>query len=250
MIEKPANGLGAYTWMLPVVGETFDAYLNDMNGFHVTPAHVMEALDSTSGGAVAEGNVGGGTGMICFEFKGGTGTSSRVVDVLGETYTVGCLVQANFGIRPLLKGVGSAVGEHITADSLWARSKGRSSSSWRPTHRSCRRSWSGSHGARARNWPHGNAVWGRIRRSVPCVLDRQSEQERSGSHSQMGSLTFLPNNRLDTLFEATAQAVEEAIVNAMAAADTMVGREGRCYGHRPRCFKGRHAPLRTIARMS
>lgn len=228
MIEKPATGLGAYTWMLPVVGETCDAYLNDMNGFHVTPAHVMEALDSASSGAVAEGNVGGGTGMICFEFKGGTGTSSRVVDLLGETYAVGCLVQANFGIRPLLKVLGVPVGEHLTSDRLWAGEQGSiivvvaTDAPLMPTQleRIARRA---GLGIGRTGTPSGDGS-GDLCLAFSTANLSQSE---SAAAPSMGSLAFLPNNRLDPLFEATAQAVEEAIINALAAADTMVGREER-----------------------
>jgi L-aminopeptidase/D-esterase-like protein len=228
MIEKPGTGLGAYTWMLPVVGETCDAYLNDMNAFHVMPAHVMEALDSASGGPLAEGNVGGGTGMICFEFKGGTGTSSRVVELLGETYTVGCLVQANFGIRPLLKVLGVPVGEHLTSDRLWAGEQGSiivvvaTDAPLMPTQleRIARRA---GLGIGRTGTPSGDGS-GDLCLAFSTANLTESE---AAAAPAMGNLAFLPNNRLDPLFEATAQSVEEAIINAMVAAETMVGREDR-----------------------
>ena len=98
-IRAAGPDASGYYWSLPVVAETWDGHLNDINGFHVKPEHVDAALAAASGGPVAEGNVGGGTGMICYEFKCGIGTASRVVEVLGESYTVGVLVQANYGLR-------------------------------------------------------------------------------------------------------------------------------------------------------
>ncbi|CCV10471.1 P1 family peptidase [Mesorhizobium sp. STM 4661] len=228
MIEKPDTGFGAYPWVLPVVAETCDAYLNDMNAFHVTPAHVMEALNRASGGPLAEGNVGGGTGMICFEFKGGTGTSSRVVELLGERYTIGCLVQANFGLRPLLKVLGVPVGEHLTADRLWAGEQGSiivvvaTDAPLMPTQleRIARRA---GLGIGRTGTPSGDGS------GDLCLAFSTANLTKSQSAAApaMGELTFLPNNGLDTLFEATAQSVEEAIINAMVAAEPMVGRENR-----------------------
>lgn len=228
LIEKPDTGCGAYPWMLPVVAETCDAYLNDLNAFHVTSAHVMEALDSASGGPLAEGNVGGGTGMICFELKGGTGTSSRVVELLGERYTIGCLVQANFGSRPLLKVLGVPVGEHLTADRLWAGEQGSiivvvaTDAPLMPTQleRIARRA---GLGIGRTGTPSGDGS------GDLCLAFSTANLTKSQAAAApaMGDLAFLPNNRLDTLFEATAQSVEEAIINAMVAAEPMVGRENR-----------------------
>ncbi|WFU49121.1 P1 family peptidase [Sinorhizobium terangae] len=228
MIGKPDAGLAAYKFMLPVVAETCDAYLNDINAFHVTPAHVVEALDSASGGPLAEGNVGGGTGMICFEFKGGTGTSSRVVDLLGASYTVGCLVQANFGIRPLLKILGVPVGEHLASNRLWAGEQGSiiavvaTDAPLMPTQleRLARRA---GLGIGRTGTPSGDGS-GDLCLAFSTANLTMSE---SATQPELGNLAFLPNNRLDSLFEATAQAVEEAIINAMVAAESMVGREDR-----------------------
>ncbi|MER9599667.1 P1 family peptidase [Mesorhizobium sp. M0244] len=228
MIEKPEAGEGAYKFMLPVVGETCDAYLNDMDAFHVTSAHVMEALDRASSGPLAEGNVGGGTGMICFEFKGGTGTSSRVIEMLGASYTVGCLVQANFGVRPLLKILGVPVGEHLTSNRLWAGEHGSiiavvaTDAPLMPTQleRLARRAGLGI----GRTGTASGDGSGDL-----CLAFSTANQTMSESTvaPAIGNLAFLPNNRLDTLFEATAQSVEEAIINAMVAAEPMVGREDR-----------------------
>ena len=154
---------GLQPWGLPVVAETYDGGLNDINGFHVKPAHVTSALDGASGGAVAEGNVGGGTGMSCLGFKGGIGTASRVLASSAGGYTVGVLVQCNFGARQDLRVAGVPVGEEITdlrpciaLDDPTVRPQtprcgreqprppaprdeelGPSSSSLEPTHRSC-----------------------------------------------------------------------------------------------------------------
>jgi D-aminopeptidase len=105
-----------YWWSLPVVAETWDGDLNDVNGFHVKPEHVAAAIESAQGGAIAEGNVGGGTGMICHEFKGGTGTSSRITRIGDVSYTVGALVQANYGIRSELRIAGVPVGKTMQDD--------------------------------------------------------------------------------------------------------------------------------------
>ncbi|BCH12541.1 aminopeptidase (plasmid) [Mesorhizobium sp. 131-3-5] len=228
MIEKPDIGFGAYSWMLPVVAETCDAYLNDMNAFHVTLAHVMEALNGASGGPLAEGNVGGGTGMICFEFKGGTGTSSRIVELLGESYTIGCLVQANFGSRPLLKVLGVPVGEYLTADRLWAGEQGSiivvvaTDAPLMPTQleRLARRA---GLGIGRTGTPSGDGS------GDLCLAFSTANLTKSQSAAApvLGDLAFLPNNRLDSMFEATAQSVEEAIINAIVAAEPMVGRENR-----------------------
>ena len=114
-------------WSLPVVAETWDGFLNDVNGFHVKPEHVFAALDAAESGAVAEGNVGGGTGMVCYGFKGGTGTASRVLSKEEGGYTVGVLVQCNCGRRPQLTIAGVPVGKEIPADVPYTRNEPRDS---------------------------------------------------------------------------------------------------------------------------
>src|SRR5208337_2864516 len=113
-IKKAGPDADGYDWSLPVVAETADDDLNDMNGFHVKPEHAFHALDTAHGGPVEEGNVGGGTGMICNEFKGGIGTSSRVLPASLGGYTVGVLVQCNYGRRSQLRIAGVPVGQEIT----------------------------------------------------------------------------------------------------------------------------------------
>src|SRR2546422_3454659 len=112
-LVKQARSLSEYDWSLPVVAETWDGSLNDINGFHVRKEHVFAALDSARGGPVTEGNVGGGTGMICHRFKGGIGTASRWLDSKDGAYTVGVLVQCNYGARPQLRIAGVPVGTAI-----------------------------------------------------------------------------------------------------------------------------------------
>src|SRR3984885_8264987 len=112
-VKRHAPNKDGYSWSLPVVAETWDGYLNDVNGFHVKPEDVFHALDSAHGGPVEEGNVGGGTGMICNEFKGGIGTASRVLDAKYGGYTVGVLVQCNYGQRDQLRIAGVPVGREI-----------------------------------------------------------------------------------------------------------------------------------------
>src|SRR6266566_1344287 len=118
-VKRGEADMEGYWWSLPVVAETWDGYLNDINGFHVTAADAIHALASAAGGPVAEGNVGGGTGMICNEFKGGVGTSSRVLSAKQGGYTVGVLVQCNYGEREQLRIAGVPVGREIASPKIW-----------------------------------------------------------------------------------------------------------------------------------
>ncbi len=135
---------GNYPWALPVVAETWDGALNDLNGFHVRPEHVFAALNSAASGPVKEGNVGGGTGMVCYQFKGGTGTASRVVAAKVGGYTVGVLVQCNCGGYDELRVAGVPVGREIKRINVWANLQSPTkrrlwvrSSSWSPPMPHC-----------------------------------------------------------------------------------------------------------------
>ena len=210
-----------YWWSLPVVAETWDGDLNDANGFHVKPEHVFHALDTAKGGPVEEGSVGGGTGMICNEFKGGIGTSSRVLGAKYGGYTVGVLVQCNYGARSQLRIAGVPVGREI-----------------------------GEHAVRDDDIGSIIVVVATDAPLIPTQLKRVARRVslglgRDGSFSGDGSgdifiafstanpgaaepkgvhqLTMLPNQRLNPIFLATVQATEEAVVNAMVAAKTMKG---------------------------
>jgi L-aminopeptidase/D-esterase-like protein len=220
-----------YWWSLPIVAETYDGYLNDVNGFHVKPEHAFQALDGAKTGVVPEGNVGGGTGMVCYGFKGGIGTASRKLDQNNGGYTVGVLVQANFGRRNQLRIAGVPVGTEITEG-------GRSSGLAGPMSEDV------------------GSIIIVVATDAPLIahqLKRLARRAalgvaRTGSTSGDGSgdifvafstanpeaakttgtvqLTMLPNDRMNPVFEATVQATEEAIVNALVAAETMTGADG------------------------
>jgi len=178
---------------LPVVAETWDGYLNDANGFHVKERHVFEALESARSGPVEEGNVGGGTGMICHEFKGGIGTASRKIALQLSSLTVGVLVQANYGRRDQLRIAGVPVGLEIPEDRVWTEE-------------------TGSIIVIAATDAPGDIFI--------AFSTANPEAARPGGIAQ---LTMLSNDLMDPLFEATVQATEEAIINAMIAAETMTG---------------------------
>ena len=234
-----AHGMRDSIWALPVAGETYDGALNDINGFHVRAEHVHAALAAATDGPVAEGSVGGGTGMICHEFKGGIGTASRVAGA----WTVGVLVQANYGARRLLRIDGVPVGAVIPTDEV--------PSPWDEVDR-----------LNARATPEGGSIIGVVATDAP-LLPHQCARlaqrvgmgvARMGSYASHGSgdlfVAFATGNRglsrhageddprptvdlsmvvdqhIDPLLEAVAEATEEAITNALLAAETMVGRDG------------------------
>jgi D-aminopeptidase len=211
-------------WSLPVVAETWDGYLNDINGFHVKPADVDAAIESARGGPVAEGNVGGGTGMICFEFKGGMGSASRQLSAAQGGYTVGVLAQCNFGTRHLLRIAGVPVGYEIPEG---ARRKNDTGSIIVVV------------ATDAPLLPHELK---RIAKRVTLGLGRlgsisgdssgdifiafSTANPGAGLANKPVSVQMLPGDQIDALFEATIQATEEAVVNAMVAAKTMTGADG------------------------
>lgn len=218
------QGKTAQAWGLPVVAETYDGWLNDINGFHVKPEHTFAALDSAKSGAVAEGNVGGGTGMICYEFKGGIGTSSRKLSERQGGYTVGVLVQANFGLRSQLQIAGVPVGKEITEGTIRKIEMG---------------SIIVAVATDAPLLPHQLK---RLARRVPLGLARTGSMSGNGSgdifvafstanpkawgSQEPAALKMLPNERMNSLFDATVLATEEAVINAMVAAETMTGVDG------------------------
>jgi L-aminopeptidase/D-esterase-like protein len=216
---------------LPVVAETWDGYLNDANGFHVRREHVFQALEGARPGPVAEGSVGGGTGMKCFEFKCGIGTASRRLDAASGGYTVGVLVQANFGFRRQLRIGGAPVGQEITEGTL-AALEGPSFDAG-----------AGSiiivvatdapllpHQLRrlARRAALGVAMTGgTAHNSSGDIFLAFSTANRGGDHAESPPpLAMVPNQRISPLFDATVQATEEAIVNALVAGEPMVGMKG------------------------
>jgi L-aminopeptidase/D-esterase-like protein len=224
-IQHGAPDASGYWWSLPVVAETYDGHLNDINGFHVKPGHVFAALDGAHGGAIAEGNVGGGTGMICHEFKCGTGTSSRVVKVDESDYRLGVLVQANYGVRGELRIAGVPVGKVLQNDLLWSEPKDTGSiiiviATDAPLlpHQLKRLARRASLGLGRNGSYSGNGSGD--------IFIAFSTANAAANQVTTASLTALGNEQLDPLFLATAQAVEESIINAMIAAEPMTGYKG------------------------
>lgn len=212
---------------LPVVAETYDGFLNDINGFHVKREHAVEALEKARGGAVAEGNVGGGTGMILHRFKGGIGTSSRKLAEDAGGYTVGVLVQANYGARDQLRIAGVPVGKEI-ADLMPAPGKKEPDGSIiivvatdapllpHQLKRLVKRASLGL----ARNGSFAGNTSGDL------FIAFSTANPEAGSKKDVATVKMLPNERIDPLFVATVQATEEAIINALVAAETMTGIDG------------------------
>lgn len=226
------HGGTLYPWSLPVVAETWDGSLNDADGFHVKPADTWHALDTAESGPVAEGNVGGGTGMRCFGFKGGTGTSSRVLPADEGGYTVGVLVQCNTGDRQELRIAGVPVGREIKLPGLQAEARNPE-----------QRDLGSIIIVIATDAPLIPTQMNRLARRATLALGRMGSYSGDGSGDIFVSFTtansgavkppggianirMLPNGRINPLFLATVNATEEAIVNAMVAAKTMTGADG------------------------
>ncbi len=216
-----------FWWSLPVVAETWDGWLNDINGFHVKPEHAFQAIDSAKSGLVAEGNVGGGTGMVCNEFKGGIGTSSRKLDAKFGSYTIGVLVQCNYGSRENLRIAGVPVGKEMPQEPAYAAAQFEEVD---------RGSIIVVVATDAPLLPHQLK---RLARRVSLGLGRNGSISGNGSGDifiafsttnagaerteGVVNLAMLPNDRLGGVFAATVQATEEAVINAMVAAETMTG---------------------------
>ncbi len=213
-------------WSLPVVAETWDGFLNDINGFHVKPEHVAQALDQAASGPVAEGNTGGGTGMVAHQFKGGTGTASRKFDVGGTSYVLGVLLQANYGSRSGLMIAGVPVGREII-DIMPKEAPADTGSIIvviatdapllpHQLKRIVKRAALGI----AKNGGIGGNSSGDI------FIAFSTANLGAGKEAKVANVTMLPNELIDPIFAATVQATEEAIINAMIAAETMTGING------------------------
>lgn len=224
--EGEVKGLG---YFYPVVGETFDGRLNNINGFMVTEQDALDALDSAASGPVAEGCVGGGTGMICHGFKGGTGTASRVLKPEDGGYTVGVLVQANHGSRDELTIAGIPFGREVEGCEQVLKSRGpiegdgsiiaivATDAPVLP--------WQLSKLSRRVALGVGRLGAGNSSGSGDIFLAFSTANENAFSYDQ-STVTLLSDNRINPLYEAVVQATEEAIVNALIAAEDMVGRNG------------------------
>ena len=223
-------------WSLPVVAETWDGGLNDINGFHVTKQDAWAALDSARGGPVAEGNVGGGTGMVCNQFKGGIGTASRRLETRDGGYTVGVLVQCNYGRRRPLRIAGVPVGQELT-DLTPCREPCRGPRSGLPVaipldfgsiiivvatdapllpHQLKRVAKRAALGVGRMGGLAGNS-------SGDIFIAFSTANQRASRDSGLAQVAMISNDQITPLFEATVQATEEAIINAMLAAQTMTG---------------------------
>jgi D-aminopeptidase len=220
----PPPGDGWTAWSLPVVAETWDGDLNDIYGGHVKAAHLDQAIAAAKAGPVAEGGVGGGTGMICYEFKGGIGTASRHLAAKDGAYTVGVLVQANHGLRHQLRIAGLPVGREIRDGLVRSKDSGSiiivvaTDAPLLPNQ--ARRL--------ARRAALGLARTGSVagNGSGDLFIAFSTANPRAGDSEGLVSLSMLPNDRMGPLFEATVGATEEAIVNALVAGRTMKGRGG------------------------
>ncbi len=230
LVEYPARGGVLGHWALPVVAETYDGWLNDIDGFHVTKEHAFEALETAASGAVLEGSVGGGTGMICHSFKGGIGTSSREVETREGPWTVGALVQANYGDREMLTIDGVPVGREIGHDVV-------------PLARPPRPAEGSIIAVVGTDAPLIPAQCQRLARRAAVGLARVGGSGHNGSGdifiafatgnrvpiAPKGTvdIRMLPHGQMDPLIDGVAEAVEEAILNALCAAETVTGFKDR-----------------------
>jgi D-aminopeptidase len=248
ILKWQASRPGLQPWGLPVVAETYDGGLNDINGFHVRDEHVLHALDDARGGPVLEGNVGGGTGMVCHQFKGGIGTASRVLSADAGGFTVGVLVQCNYGGRAAFRVAGVPVGREV-ADLLPCRVGDA------PNDRGVTRPCEGPSAPAEEDREQGSIIVvvatdapllphqlkrlaarvslgiGRMggfgsNSSGDIFLTFSTANPGSASAPDRARVEFLANARINALFEATVQGTEEAILNALLAAETMTGAGG------------------------
>jgi len=232
MQRSSLNGFEDGFWSLPVVGETYDGFLNDINGLHVKEEHVFQALDGAASGPVQEGNVGGGTGMMCYQFKGGMGTASRKLESANGDYTLGVLAQCNFGRRSQLLVAGAPVGREMPEDL-----PGPAAGSAGSVANGDAGSVIAVVATDAPLLPHQLK---RLARRVGMGLARTgsvasnssgdifiafSTANRGAASGAMAQVEMLNNDAITPLFEATIQATEEAVINALVAAETMVGRD-------------------------
>ena len=247
------NPLLARQWLLPVCAETWDGYLNDINGGHVREEHVEQALDAATSGPVAEGSVGGGTGMNCYDYKGGNGTASRLVRYGDKTFTVAAFVEANFGSRAELTVAGRHIGRDLLDDNPLDGDWFETDLGLKPP------AGAGSVIAIvATDAPLLPGQCKALARRVPLGLARTGT---SGSHfsgdiflafstadvpglasafpigpvgvDDFGTISFIPWGRMDDLYTAVVQCVEEAVLNALVVNDEMVGRDGHRSPHLP-----------------
>ncbi|MFD2142260.1 P1 family peptidase [Ancylobacter oerskovii] len=217
-------------WGLPVAAETYDGFLNDINGFHVKPEHVFAAIDGAVDGPIEEGSVGGGTGMIAFNFKGGSGTASRRVEWAGETFTVGAFVQANFGQRRNLMIRGRRVGAELAEPAMVERTPRMEKGSIIAVIATDAPFLPHQLKRLARRAPLGVAWTGGLgyhsSGDIFLVFSTANGDAAAGARGRRLKAEFVPDSDIDPFFDALVNSVEEAILNAMVANDDMTGRDG------------------------
>jgi L-aminopeptidase/D-esterase-like protein len=226
------NKIQYQPWALPVVAETADAWLNDMNGFFVKDQHVFAALDSATSGRIAEGNIGGGTGMMCYEFKGGTGTSSRKLPEKLGGWTVGVLAQTNFGRRHLLTIAGAPIGKHLVEDAPITSGEDPykmddgslivivATDAPLLPHQLKRVARRVSLGMARTGSVGGNGSG-----DIFLAFSTANPQATQSNPKGIAEIQALANDKIDPVFAATVFATEEAIINSMVAAEDMIGHE-------------------------
>jgi L-aminopeptidase/D-esterase-like protein len=226
-----ARGHMTDAWGLPVAAETYDGHLNDINGFHVRESHVFEALDSAAGGPIEEGSIGGGTGMICYGFKGGSGTASREVEAGGARFTLGAFVQANFGSVEQLTVAGVPLGRRV-AEAAERVADGGSLIGVIATDapllphqlkRLARRCGLGIARSGSVAAHSSGDIFLAFSTANADALAESGGQDGEGPRR----LDFLPDAALTPLFEATVRAIDEAVIDALVATQAMTGRDGR-----------------------
>src|SRR6266478_1637570 len=228
-IQHGAADKTGYWWSLPVVAETWDGWLNDINGFHVKAEHIAHALDSTHGGAIEEGSVGGGTGMICYEFKGGSGTASRKIEIKekrdapARSFTVGVLVQANCGRRPQLTIAGVPIGKEIPGE-VYKEEAGSiiivvATDAPLLPHQLKRLARRASLGLARTGSVSGNGSGDLF------IAFSTANPHAADAKPPIRTIETMPNDLMDPLFTATVEATEEAIINALVDNHDMIGRD-------------------------
>ena len=210
-----------HLWAMPVVAETYDGVLNDINGQHINEDDALQALNSAASGPIAEGNVGGGTGMICYEFKGGTGTSSRCLELDGEEFVIGALVQANHGLRPWLTVLGQPVGKDMPEGRLMDQEHGSiivilGTNLPMAPHQLRRLAKRAAIGIGRGGTPGGN--------NSGDIFLAFSTANRGPLHQVAGprlSIDMINDELLDPVYMAATESIEEAVINALLAAESM-----------------------------
>jgi D-aminopeptidase len=223
-VKQGSVGPTSNLWSLPLVAETWDGFLNDINGFHVKPIHVFAAWESARAGPAAEGSVGGGTGMICYGWKGGVGTSSRQLVQRGRTYTLGALVQANHGLRNQLLVAGVPVGRELSGAAIPKQEAGSiiivvATDAPLLPHQLKRIARRASLGLARTGSTSGNG-------SGDLFIAFSTARAERASNEPYVKVEILSNDDISAYFDATVQATEEAIINTLVAAETMTGING------------------------